>query len=78
MASFANKKASRKKVINHESLFRVMLSGSCMFSTEQPFMKKRLLQFEQAEHRAVAGQSLCESLCGHTKGLVNCKPESGK
>lgn len=74
MASFANKKASRKKVINHESLFRVMLSGSCMFSTGQPFMKKRLLQFEQAEHRAVAGQSLC----GHTKGLVNCKPESGK
>lgn len=46
-----------------------MPSGSCMFSTEQTFMKKRLLQFEQAEHRAVAGQSLCESLVWTYKGI---------
>lgn len=46
-----------------------MLGGGCVFSTEQPFMKKRFLQFEQAEHRAVAGHSSCESSVWKYKGI---------
>lgn len=70
MTSFANYK--RKLEERHKSsvfLFRVMLGGSCVFSTGQPFMKKCLLQFEQAECRAVAGQSSCKSLLWKCKGI---------
>lgn len=50
-----------------------MLGGGCVFSTEQPFMKtfmKHLLQFEQSECRAVAGQSSYESSVWKYTGIT--------